>query len=169
MMERKKAYLGIGSNLGDKREYLRQAIELLQKSDCIDVMKLSSCYETQPVGYAEQDWFLNMVVEISTGLDPYALLEYCQLIERELKRERNIRWGPRTIDVDILLYEGVRMVDDKLTIPHPRMKERGFVLIPLQEIAPGIMIEDIGVETLIGQLSGDEVRKCGAGESTNIK
>ena len=168
-MKISNAFLGIGSNMGDKQDNLQQAIKLLQQSDDIDVVRMSSLYETEPVGYEDQAWFLNLAVEIKTAFTPYELLDYCQLIERNLKRERNIRWGPRTIDMDILLYEDVYLNDDTLTIPHPRMKERGFVLIPLQEIAPGLIIEGVRIDKLIDLLSGDEVRKCGELQRINVK
>lgn len=154
-----KAYLSLGSNIGDKKENLDKAIELLESHDEIEVTRLSSYYETEPVGYKEQDWFLNIVVEINTSLSPYSLLEYCNIIEQKLKRKRIVRWGPRTIDVDILLYENYISTDERLTIPHPRMIERAFVMIPLYEIAPNIKLNGQDISSIIKNLKKEEIRK----------
>jgi len=128
------AYIALGSNMGDKIGTCRRAIELLGRAG--SVSKVSSFYSTEPVGYADQEDFVNAVVEIRTELSPSALLACCHVIEDELGRKRLVRWGPRTIDLDILLY-GDQVIDDReLTIPHPLMTARAFVLIPLSEIAP---------------------------------
>ena len=128
------AYIGLGSNLGDKKANCRKAIALLAKSG--RVTSVSSLYRTEPMGYADQDDFVNAVVEIETGLSPEALLQQCRSIEDELGRVRTIRWGPRTIDVDILLYGAAMIETPELTIPHPLLHTRRFVLVPLCEIAP---------------------------------
>ncbi|QEK11026.1 2-amino-4-hydroxy-6-hydroxymethyldihydropteridine diphosphokinase [Crassaminicella thermophila] len=154
-----RAYLGIGGNMGNKKENIQNTIKLLKNHPQIHVSAISSYYETAPVGYTDQDWFLNIVVEINTSLDPYALLAYCNDIEQKLKRERLIRWGPRTIDVDILLYEGFTSDDEKLTVPHPRMCERAFVMVPLYEIAKDLVINNKKIEDIIKNLKGEEVRK----------
>jgi 2-amino-4-hydroxy-6-hydroxymethyldihydropteridine diphosphokinase len=131
-----KAFLSLGSNMGDKREYLIKAINLIEQHREITLVKAASFYETKPVGYLEQDLFLNTVIEVDTGLNPRDLLKAINEIEQQLGRERNTRWGPRTVDIDILTY-GQEMIDEEdLTIPHREMKNRGFVLIPLLEIAP---------------------------------
>lgn len=129
-------YLGIGSNLGKRKENCIEAIRLLEENPFISVIKKSSFYETEPVGYKDQPPFINCVIEIETTLDPKKLLMVCQSIEETLGRERMRHWGPRTIDIDILLFNN-KVIDEKdLKIPHPLMHERGFVLIPLLEIAP---------------------------------
>jgi len=130
------AYLALGSNIGDREGHLDKAIEMLSKTEGIKVTRVSTFLNTEPVGYTDQPDFLNAVVEIQTYLDPYALLEKCSGIEQALKRKRIIHWGPRTIDVDILLFGNLILDEEKLTIPHPRMLERKFVLKPLCEIAP---------------------------------
>lgn len=130
------AYIAFGANLGNKEENITSAIELLNKSSKIDVLKVSSLYETTPVGEVIQDDFLNGVLKIKTLLEPKELLDYINLIEAELKRERIVKWGPRTIDLDILLYDDLVTSDEILVIPHPLMQERAFVLKPLAEIAP---------------------------------
>jgi len=136
------AYLGLGSNLGDRRGNLRQAVELLAQVPGVVVRRRSSLYENPPVGYEAQPDFLNAVVEIETSLSPRALLEALQAIENRLGRERTIRWGPRTMDLDLLLFEGVRLDEEGLTLPHPRLCERAFVLVPLAELAPDWPLPD---------------------------
>lgn len=130
------AYLGIGSNLGDRMRNCLDAISLLEESPFISVTDRSSFYETEPVGYEDQQTFINCVLEIETTLKPDILLKICQGIENSLGRERGIHWGPRTLDIDILLYNNQVIRKRELRIPHPRMHKRGFVLIPLSEIAP---------------------------------
>lgn len=132
------AYLSIGSNMGDRESYLREAVQALAAMSGIFVRQVSSIYETVPVGYTDQADFLNIAVHLETTLSPEALLDACQEIEQTLGRERLIRWGPRTVDLDILLYNQDNIEMERLLIPHPRMKERAFVLIPLLEIAPNI-------------------------------
>ncbi|RKQ33048.1 2-amino-4-hydroxy-6-hydroxymethyldihydropteridine diphosphokinase [Oceanobacillus halophilus] len=135
-----QAFLSLGTNIEPRLDYLDEAIELLEDHRDITVNRKSSIYETVPVGYANQADFLNMVVGIETSLQPFALLDYCQQIENRLGRKRNIRFGPRTIDLDILTYNLENSTVEKLLIPHPRMNERAFVLIPLHEIAPDFKI-----------------------------
>jgi len=130
------AYIGLGSNLGDREKYVKDAIEMLSATDGITINVVSPLYETKPVGFTEQPNFLNCVVEISTSLSPYQLLDVCMLIESELQRARTIKWGPRTVDLDILFYGNLVMAEDRLTIPHHLLHERGFVLLPMREIAP---------------------------------
>lgn len=154
-----KVYLGLGSNMGDKEEYIKKAIKLLNDNDFIQVTIISSYYETEPVGYTEQDLFLNIVAEINTTLNPYDLLDYCNSIENKLNRKRIIRWGPRTIDIDILLYENYTSFDEKLTIPHPRMCERSFVIIPLYEIAKDIRINSISIEDVLDNMNKKGIMK----------
>ncbi|MPW25080.1 2-amino-4-hydroxy-6-hydroxymethyldihydropteridine diphosphokinase [Alkalibaculum sp. M08DMB] len=151
-----KAYLGLGSNIGDTKEHLDNAIDILRSSKDIVVLKKSSYYKTEPIGYENQDWFLNMVVEVETTLEPKELLQYCQLIETQLKRKRIVRWGPRTIDIDILLYENYSSNQESLIVPHPRMTERAFVMIPLYEIAPDLLIKDVAISEVVKQLEGLE-------------
>ncbi|WP_415273452.1 2-amino-4-hydroxy-6-hydroxymethyldihydropteridine diphosphokinase [Bacillus siamensis] len=130
------AYIGLGSNMGDREHYLRRAVAMLSRHDGVTVSKVSSIYETDPVGYEDQDQFLNMAVEVKTSLTPFELLDVTQSIEAELGRTREIRWGPRTADLDILLYNRENIETERLIVPHPRMYERLFVLAPLKEICP---------------------------------
>lgn len=130
-----KAYLGLGSNMGDRAHQLQQAIQIIDRFQHIDVTSVSPIYETEPVGYTDQPQFLNLCIEIDTTLKPQELLKRCLETEQALHRVRKIRWGPRTLDVDILLYGNEIIEEDNLIIPHPRMVERAFVLIPLNDIA----------------------------------
>lgn len=136
------AFLGLGSNIEDRLDYLQSAVEALQAHRAIRVDDVSSIYETDPVGGPEQGPFLNMAVRIATLLSPKRLLAVCQEIERALGRERLQHWGPRTIDIDILLYDDRRVRRRDLDIPHPRLPQRPFALIPLMEIAPGKKLPD---------------------------
>ncbi len=131
-----KAYLGIGSNMGDKKKYLDMCINELKNNDNIKILKISDYITTKAYGYTEQEDFLNGVVEIKTILSPYKLLEFTSSIENKAQRVREIHWGPRTLDVDILLYEDFISDDKILTVPHPDMQNREFVLEPLCSIAP---------------------------------
>lgn len=130
------AYLSLGSNMGDREKNLSSAIFHLSENNQIQIVKSSSIYETDPVGYTNQDKFLNIVIQILTSLSPEELLNVCLKIEEKLGRKRVIRWGPRNIDLDILLYNQENIETEDLVIPHPRMFERAFVMIPLLEIEP---------------------------------
>jgi 2-amino-4-hydroxy-6-hydroxymethyldihydropteridine diphosphokinase len=130
------AYLSIGSNIGDRLHHLMEAVRALHSYDGITVTFVSSIYETAPVGFTDQADFLNLAVCVETEFAAQDLLEVCQEIEHELGRVRDIRWGPRTADLDILLYNNENIETENLIVPHPRMHERAFVLIPLLEIAP---------------------------------
>ena len=130
-------YLSLGSNLGDREANLRAAIERLEAPD-VRVVRTSPVYETEPVDYTGQRWFLNLAVEAETSLSPMELLARIGKIERALGRVRTVAKGPRTIDIDILLYGDAMVRNATLEIPHPRMAERRFVLAPLADLAPGL-------------------------------
>ncbi len=137
MVKTVRAYVGLGSNLGDREANLRGALGMLEARGEITVVKVSSFLETEPVGGPPgQGMFLNAAAELETTLTPRELLRACQDVERALGRERGVRWGPRTMDVDILLYGEEVIQEPDLVIPHPRMHEREFVLAPLADIAP---------------------------------
>jgi 2-amino-4-hydroxy-6-hydroxymethyldihydropteridine diphosphokinase len=129
------AYIGIGSNLGNRQYHCLKAIELIERSGQ-KISKISSLYETEPWGVRKQPAFINMAVEIETGLPPRELLILCKRIEKRMGRKKTVRWGPRVIDLDILLYDDLAVKDDDIVIPHPLMHRRAFVLEPLSEIAP---------------------------------
>lgn len=133
-----KVYIALGTNMGDKEHNIKEALDKLN-SDACKVVKVSNKYTTKPVGYTDQDDFFNCSAELKTTLTPEELIEFMLNIEKDLKRERTIKWGPRTIDLDILLYDDIITSSEKIIIPHPRMHERLFVLKPLSEIAPYVM------------------------------
>ena len=147
-----KAFLSLGSNMGDILEYLSKAIDKIAEIQGCNILNKSRVYETEPWGYENQEAFLNLCISIETSLSPYELLESLQTIELELDRVRKIHWGPRTIDIDILLFDDIICEDDKLTIPHPRMSERAFVLIPLYDIEKNLIIDGIKLEDLINKI-----------------
>jgi len=128
------AYLGLGSNIGERERLLAEAVVRLSAHPAIDVTAVSALYETDPVGVTDQPSFLNIACRIETTLDPEALLGAALGIEQELGRVRTIRWGPRTIDIDLLLYDNREIRTPALTVPHPRLMERAFVLVPLLDV-----------------------------------
>lgn len=149
-----RAALGLGSNQGDSRGYLRAALDSLDALCGTRVTAVSSLYRTAPVGYADQPDFYNAVAEVATSLSPRALLGACLGIEAALGRVRTFRNAPRVIDVDLLFMEDVRSADPELTLPHPRVMERGFVLIPLLELHPdgwGFGLDIAGAVRRVGQ------------------
>jgi 2-amino-4-hydroxy-6-hydroxymethyldihydropteridine diphosphokinase len=162
------AYVGLGSNVGDREANLRQAVEWLRKADGVDIIRVSSIYETAPVGYLEQPDFLNAVVEIKTTLSPPELLAVTKSIEREQQRVRQVRWGPRTIDLDILLYGDAEVEEDNLRLPHPEVGNRAFVLVPLAEIAPskrlpsGLTVANLLAD--LGEIEGVKLYKRTVGD-----
>lgn len=133
-----RAFLGLGSNLGDRRELLATAIDRLT---AVGLAGVSPWYETDPVGGPEQGAFLNVVVELDTDLSPRQLLAVCGRLEQAAERVRIERWGPRTLDVDVLWVDGVEVHDPDLEVPHPRMWDRRFVLAPLRDLAPDLVTE----------------------------
>ena len=149
-----KAFIGIGSNLGIPAENCEQAIRLLHNPPGIEVVARSSLYESEPVGKIEQDWFVNTAVAIRTSLTPEALLNALFKIEKTLGRERREKWGPRIIDLDILAYEDRVIHSTALTLPHPEMTKRRFVLLPLSEFAGDYMhpVENKTIHTLLQEL-----------------
>lgn len=154
-----KVYLSLGSNMGDKIQHLKDAVSIIKEYDRVSNVMVSSFYETAPVGYLDQDLFVNIALSLDTEMEPYEMLSLCQHVEEELKRKRIIRWGPRTIDVDILLFNDIISNDEKLTIPHPRMKERAFVIVPLYEIANDISIDGDSIESIYQALDKEDIRK----------
>ena len=139
----KKAYIGIGTNIGDRLGNIRSAIEALRHLPGTQVTKVSDIYETEPWGYTQQDNFLNACIEVETVLSPKSLLGACLGIEAAFGRERPFKNSPRILDMDLLLYEGVTMGEGELTLPHPRIGERAFVLIPLKDVLETLILGDV--------------------------
>lgn len=134
-----RVFLGLGSNLGDRAHYLRTAIAALV-SPLIKLAATSRIYETEPWGLMDQPLYWNQVIEVETSLKPLELLHVCQEIENRLGRERKVHWGPRTIDIDLLIYDNIVDNSEELKLPHPYLEERAFVLAPLREIAPELVL-----------------------------
>jgi len=167
------AFISLGSNIGDRSNYLKRALEVLISSYPIQLVNVSSIYETDPVGYTEQELFLNMVVQINTDLSSLELLEACLETEKRLGRKREIHWGPRTIDLDILLFNDENIITERLIIPHPRMLERSFVMIPLMEISPETIISSLnmtvnGVADKLSDKEGVRIWKRKNGEDVFV-
>lgn len=145
------ATLGLGGNVGDPVITMGAALRALQaRSDCT-VKDVSRLYRTPPWGNVDQDWFVNACALIETQLQPDDLLAVCLEIELDMKRERTLRWGPRTIDIDVLTYGDLEQRSEILDLPHPRMTERGFVLMPLADIAPDLVVQGRSVRDLLAQ------------------
>lgn len=153
-------YLGLGSNIGDRMHYLVQACATLQQHPAITLKAVSSLYKTAPVGVTEQDWFLNAVARLHTTLSPTALLNITQATERQLGRIPTFRWGPRCIDIDILLHDQLEVRTPDLIIPHALLHERAFVLVPLHELAPDLVLPSgRAVRDIVATLPTDGVQR----------
>lgn len=152
-------YLGLGSNLGDRLQMMKAAVAFLKSSGHFQNVRVSSLYETDPVGYTDQPPFLNAVFCGETDLSPQDLLALCQSVESHLERVRLIRWGPRTIDADILLMGTQQVNEPELQIPHPRMLERSFVLIPLMEVCSPEISAFYKLPYFLEKLSEQGIRK----------
>jgi 2-amino-4-hydroxy-6-hydroxymethyldihydropteridine diphosphokinase len=153
----KLIYLSLGSNLGDRAANLSRAVELLARNG-VEVLRQSPLYATEPVGFTAQPWFLNCVVEAQTELMPRQLLRVVQQVERALGRRRAVEGGPRTIDLDILLYGSSVIRAAGLEVPHPRMIERRFVLVPLRDLAPALRHPQLGLT--VSELLASSADKC---------
>lgn len=155
----RRAFLSLGSNLGDRTTHLRRAVDQLRAGSAPMVTAVSRVYETDPVGGPEEQGpFLNLVVELAVPLDidPYRILEQCHRLEAAAGRVRTVRWGPRTLDADVIWVDGITLDDPELVLPHPRWRQRRFVLAPLAELAPDLVGED-DIER-----AGGEVRVVGS-------
>ncbi len=144
-----RAFLSLGSNVGDRAEHLRTGVAIAAGTD---PYRLSRVYETEPVGGVIQDDFWNLVMELVTEASPWALLERAQSAERQRQRTRDVRWGPRTLDVDVLWVEDYVSDDPRLTVPHPRAMQRAFVVVPWRELAPEL-ISQADVERASGRVA----------------
>lgn len=132
-------FVGVGSNLNDRQAQIQQALDLLQQDQGMEILRSSSLYETEPVGVQHQSLFLNAVVQLSTEYSPQDLLAVLQSIEKRMGSQRTSRWGPRCIDLDLLLYDNKLIDQPDLIVPHPELADRAFVLVPLVEIAPSVV------------------------------
>jgi 2-amino-4-hydroxy-6-hydroxymethyldihydropteridine diphosphokinase len=157
----KRVYLSLGSNLGDRRQNLREALGRLVQQGKLHIARLSSLYETEPMDLANQPWFLNVVAEADTDYFPLQLLARIGRIEADMGRKRMQTKGPRTIDIDILLFGGFVIETPNLSVPHPRMTERRFVLEPMVELAPDLRHPGArrSMRELLGEIKGQKVRR----------
>lgn len=153
------AYIGLGGNVGDVFGNMRNAMHALDAHDQITVDRISSVYKTPPWGIKEQDWFLNACVSVETSLSGHELLTECLKAEKSLNRVREVRWGPRTIDLDVLFYGDSNIDEEDLEVPHPRMHDRGFVLLPMADIAPELNLRGKAIKDWLEHLETSEIQK----------
>jgi len=135
------AIVALGSNIGDKIENVERAVACLIEAGDVELKSRSRIYKTPPWGITDQDWFVNACVGVRTSLEPHALLARCLAVEEKMGRRRAEKWGPRIIDLDVLVYGDVELSDDALTLPHPHITKRGFVLAPMADIAPDLVLD----------------------------
>jgi 2-amino-4-hydroxy-6-hydroxymethyldihydropteridine diphosphokinase len=158
-------YLSLGSNEGHSRRLLEEAVRGLADLPHTQVIARSGLYRTAPIGYVDQPDFLNQVIALRTTLAPHDLLDATQALERAAGRERGMRWGPRTLDIDLLWYDGIHLDDERLQLPHPRLEDRRFVLEPLAELAPGLVLAGGGTVAVALKKTADQiVERCDATE-----
>ena len=158
-----EAYIGVGANLGDPAESVRRAMTAVSSIPQTHLLSASSLYRTAPVGFLEQPDFVNAVVQVRTQMPAEQLLDQLLMIEMQFGRKRSVRNAPRTLDLDLLLYGEERVDSEQLTLPHPRMAQRAFVLVPLAEIAPGIDVGGLGTAAqLLEQVSAEGVERLAA-------
>ena len=157
-------YIGFGSNIEDRLNYITQALRLLSEADDVSLIQISSLYETEPVGYEEQGWFLNGVIAVETSLLVHQLLALLKTIEGLVGRRNRTRWGPREVDLDLLIYDQCCINTPDLTVPHPEMHRRSFVLVPFAEIAPDVLhpIFQQNIRTLLSNLNDEKTVKLAA-------
>ena len=158
------AYIGFGSNINDRFNYITEALQLLLEGDSVSLIQISSLYETEPVGYEDQDWFLNGVIAVETGLPVHELLALLKEIEQEVGRQHRARWRPREVDLDLLIYDQCCTNTPDLIVPHPEMHQRSFVLVPFAEIAPAVRHPILGqnIRTLLTNLNDEKAVKLAA-------
>ena len=155
------AILGLGSNLGDKRANIARAIEVLTAAGDIQLVARSRDYRSAPWGKTDQDWFVNACIVVVTNLSAHEMLERCLQAERQLGRVRHEHWGPRVIDCDVLVFRDVHRNTPELTLPHPRITERAFVLVPMLEVGPDLMIKGRRLSEWLGTLDASDVVAMG--------
>lgn len=152
------ATLGLGSNIGDRAGNIEEAIARLTADGIVTVVARSRFYRTAPWGVTDQDWFVNACIAVRTKVSPRELLHRCQAVENDMARVRTRRWGPRNIDVDILTYGDVKLDEPDLIVPHPRIAERAFVLVPLKDIAPDLKIGGASLDEMLLKLDASDVQ-----------
>ena len=159
MIKSVTAYIGLGGNVGNVFENMKAALRSLDSHSQVSVKSISSVYKTPPWGIEDQDWFLNACASVQTTLTAQELLAECLEAEIALKRVRNIRWGPRTIDLDVLIFGDEQIAEDNLQVPHPRMHERAFVLKPMADIAPNLYLQGKMISDWLQVIEADEIQR----------
>ena len=155
-----RAFIGLGSNLADPAAQVQTAIADIEKIAAVELLNCSSLYKSPPMGPQDQPDYINAVVEIETDLSAHDLLDHLQMIEQQHGRVRQRHWGERTLDLDLLIFGDSRIDDDRLQVPHPGIAQRSFVLYPLAEIAPELVIPDLGeIKTLLNQCPSDDLMR----------
>ena len=154
-------WISLGANLGDRPAALQSAIAQLDAASGITVARVSAFYETPPWGKTDQPPFLNAAAELTTTLSPQALLKECQRIEQSLGRERHEHWGPRTIDLDLIFFGTLHLSDEALTLPHPRWSERAFVVQPIYDLAPDLIIDGVALSETLARLDCSDLQRAG--------
>jgi 2-amino-4-hydroxy-6-hydroxymethyldihydropteridine diphosphokinase len=162
---KERVYLSLGGNLGDPAKSMGAALRILDADRHTEVAAVSSLYRTPPWGKTDQPDFLNAAAELETSLSPRQLLDLCLEAERRLKRVRQERWGPRLVDIDILVFGDRRIHEAGLDIPHPRMLERAFVLVPLAEIAPDYTVDGTSLTGHLGKIDRSGIEKLPSGRN----
>lgn len=155
-----EAYIGFGGNVGDAATSIRTAFDLLGKSEKVVSARLSPIYRSAPVGYVEQDWFYNAVAKLDVACSCHELLDLCLGIERQMKRVREVRWGPRIIDLDVLIFGNECIEEDALVVPHPRAHERAFVLAPLCDLDSSISLRGTLASEWLERVEDQKIEKC---------
>ena len=155
-----RAYVALGSNKGDRLKQMRSALELLESGSAVKVLRLSPVFQNRAIGMGDADDFFNAVAAVETSLDSLALLDACLGVEKQLGRERSdAGWIPRTIDLDLLLYDDEQLESERLTLPHPRIAERDFVAVPLLNLDPDLSVSGIPIREIVDSLESIELEK----------
>jgi 2-amino-4-hydroxy-6-hydroxymethyldihydropteridine diphosphokinase len=152
------ATIGLGSNIGDRAGNIERAIELLTADGAVSLVARSAFYRTAPWGVTDQDWFVNACLAIKTDVSARELLRRCQAVENDMKRIRIQRWGPRIIDVDVLTFRDLKIDEPDFIVPHPRIAERAFVLVPLRDVAPDLQIDGASIGEMLSKLDASDVQ-----------
>lgn len=160
VMQTFDAIIGLGSNIGDKQANIARAIENLTADGALKLVARSRDYRSAPWGKTDQDWFVNACISVTTNLTAHEVLERCFAAERALRRVRQERWGPRTLDCDLLVFRDVILNTPELTLPHPRITDRAFVLVPMLEIAPDLVIKGRKISDWLRSLDSTDVVVC---------
>ena len=155
------AFIALGANLGDPVAQLREAAQRLRNTAGLHSVQLSPIYFSAPVGVVDQPRFANAAVRLETSLDAHELLAVCHSVERAMGRVRTVRWGPRTIDLDLIFFGTLRLTDDVLTLPHPRWSERAFVVQPIYDLAPDLVIDGVALSETLARLDRSDLQRAG--------